>query len=321
MKNQLPVFMKHAFDTNHQYQKLDEIRKTLSFNEVTIIIDFSENYYCKYATEIQSMHFGASKKQVSLHTGVFFYKDLQEQPQCVSFATVSENLRHDAFAIWAHLDPIFNLVFRVVPGMHTIHFQSDGPSTQYKNRNNLYLFWSKCKSLGLRAASWNFTTPGHGKSFADGTGGSIKAMCDRAVCHGKDITSARDIVDLVSSQEDGKIRIFEVHGAQIMDVQKAVLEYMQPIPKIKSLFQLVWNGTEPESLYLNNLSCTECILRPPSTHFASTPMKFSFSSPEDSNVDRGLARGRGRGRGGGRGRSGRGRGGRGRGRGTCRGKV
>lgn len=220
MKNQLPVFTKHSFDTKHQYKELDEIRKTLSCNQVAIVIDFSENWYCKYASEIQSMHFGASKKQVSLHTGAFFYKDLQENLQCVSFATVSENLRHDAFAIWAHLDPIFKLVLSLVPGMHTIHFQSDGPSTQYKNRSNLYLFWRKCKSLDLKAASWNFSTPGHGKSSADGTGGTIKAMCDRAVCNGRDITSAKEVVDLVSSQEDGKIRIFEVHAAQIIDVQK-----------------------------------------------------------------------------------------------------
>ena len=40
-----------------------------------IVIDFSENYYCKYSAEIQSVHFGASKKQISLHTGVFFYFD------------------------------------------------------------------------------------------------------------------------------------------------------------------------------------------------------------------------------------------------------
>ncbi|KAL4713895.1 hypothetical protein ACJJTC_015549 [Scirpophaga incertulas] len=38
-------------------------------------IDFSENYGCKYGSEIQSAHFGGSKEQLSLHTCLYYSKD------------------------------------------------------------------------------------------------------------------------------------------------------------------------------------------------------------------------------------------------------
>jgi hypothetical protein len=37
-------------------------------------MDFSENNGCKFDKEIQSMHFGVSQRQISLHTGVAYIK-------------------------------------------------------------------------------------------------------------------------------------------------------------------------------------------------------------------------------------------------------
>ena len=38
-------------------------------------VDFSENYTCKCSDEVQSMHFGGSHQQASVHTGVYYTKD------------------------------------------------------------------------------------------------------------------------------------------------------------------------------------------------------------------------------------------------------
>lgn len=62
------AYLKHVYDTGHQHKSIDIIKN----NEAFVVIDFSENYVSKYASEIQSAHIGASKKQVSLHTGAFF---------------------------------------------------------------------------------------------------------------------------------------------------------------------------------------------------------------------------------------------------------
>ena len=71
LNSQLPRYLKHAHITKHQQGQLKLIQKNLKTNEVMIVVDFSKNYNCKYANEVQSTHFGASKKQISLHTGVF----------------------------------------------------------------------------------------------------------------------------------------------------------------------------------------------------------------------------------------------------------
>lgn len=80
------------------------IIENISEGEVLVRVDFSENYACKYFTEAQSVHFGASRQQVSIHTGVLYYASpLTGQRETISFCSVSACLRHDAPAIYAHL--------------------------------------------------------------------------------------------------------------------------------------------------------------------------------------------------------------------------
>lgn len=138
-------------------------------NEALIVIDFSENYLCKYETEVQSVHFGASKKQITLQTGAFFYQT-HSQIKCISFCITSDCRKHDAASIWVHMEPIFKLLNEYVPNLKAVYFQSDGPSTQYKNRNNFYLFLNYCNISKFKYSTWNFSTSGHGKSCADGIG-------------------------------------------------------------------------------------------------------------------------------------------------------
>lgn len=68
----LHKFKRHAFNINQQYSYCRELRKKLSKEEAVIHIDFSENYTCKYSSEIQAVHFGSSHEQATLHTGVLY---------------------------------------------------------------------------------------------------------------------------------------------------------------------------------------------------------------------------------------------------------
>jgi len=77
-EEQMVRYKKHLFTIKNQYAYYRIKRQSLEDNECMIHIDFSENYVCKMATEIQSMHFGASKKQLSLHTGIVFTKTQQK---------------------------------------------------------------------------------------------------------------------------------------------------------------------------------------------------------------------------------------------------
>lgn len=178
------------------------------------MIDFSENYFLKYNQEIQSAHFGASKKQGSLQTGAFYYKNHENKIECVSFSFISDCLRHDTAAAWALLQPIFELIKNYVPHVETIHFQSDGPTKQYKNKSNFYLFNYFSNTLKLKSCTWNYSGAGHGKSAADAVGGSLKSLCDRAVMFGKDLICAKEMVDLLN-ESDCKIKVFLVLEIEI----------------------------------------------------------------------------------------------------------
>ena len=97
-------------------------------------IDFSEHYVCKMPNEVLSAHFGASKKQISLHTGVYY---VGHDGEASTFCTISESLQHGPAAIWAHLDTVLNLIQNKHPEIDTIHYFSDGPFTKYKKRKCL----------------------------------------------------------------------------------------------------------------------------------------------------------------------------------------
>ena len=64
LQNLLP----HQFRILHQFGALRAKKKNLTAEECVLQVDFSENYACKANEEIQSMHFGASRAQVTLHT-------------------------------------------------------------------------------------------------------------------------------------------------------------------------------------------------------------------------------------------------------------
>ena len=51
-------------------------------------------------------------------------------------------------------------------------------------------------------ASWNFSTPGHGKSSADATGGTVKKLCDQFVLAGNDITAADGVITAVNKSSE-----------------------------------------------------------------------------------------------------------------------
>ena len=68
-ESRLHVFKKHSFNIRNHYQ---DIRENLSGDEVLIHIDYSENYSCEYASEVQSVHFGGSHQQAYMHTGALY---------------------------------------------------------------------------------------------------------------------------------------------------------------------------------------------------------------------------------------------------------
>lgn len=87
------------------------------------------------------MHYGASKRQITLHTGVYYTpNDMQ------TFCAVSDYLDHSPADIWACLSPILDKIFEENKDIDTVHFYNDGPSTQYKQKANFFLLSREVKA-------------------------------------------------------------------------------------------------------------------------------------------------------------------------------
>lgn len=65
-------YMLHSSRINHQYAVLKNLKENLSENDIVLHVDFSENFSCKYAVEVQGVHFGGSRPSFTLHTGIAY---------------------------------------------------------------------------------------------------------------------------------------------------------------------------------------------------------------------------------------------------------
>lgn len=189
--NDLRLFKKHHFNYVHQQKEYQKAVSELQDNECLIVCDFSESYEAKLANEVQSMLFGASKRQISLHTGMVYWKG-----EAQSLCTMSDDNSHQPPAIWAHLSPLIEMIKKRKPNVDTLHFFTDGPSSQYRQKNNFYLLDYFTKTYGFQYSMWSLDEAHHGKSVADGIGGTVKRNLDKKVCLGVDIADAKDAYEV-----------------------------------------------------------------------------------------------------------------------------
>ena len=249
-ESELQRYSKHLFNVRWQYQFLRETKEELPDDGCVIHVDFSENYTCKCATEIQAMHFGASKKQITLHTG--FY-NIAKPKISQSFCTVSDDLHHGPAAVWSHMEPILKDIRHKYPHVTQIQFFSDGPVTQYRQKGNFHLFETEVHALGFHNATWNFFEAGHGKGIPDAIGGAVKRSADRVVRCGHDILNAHDFVAAVKG---GEIEVSEISSDAITNKQisldKTELRAIQGTLRLHQVISI----KETPGVFYRDISCS-----------------------------------------------------------------
>ncbi|KAG6443763.1 uncharacterized protein LOC115456138 [Manduca sexta] len=248
----IPLMKKHVYGIGENLKAKRELRDNLKETELMIQIDFAENYMTKYGKEIQSIRFGASKGQLSIHTGVLYAKK-DTSLQTVSFATVSDNLDHQAHAVWGHLKSALQKILDTRPHVNTLHVFSDGPTSQYRNRTNIYL-WIKTLTdqfPQITASTWTFSEPGHGKGPMDGVGGVLKKTADDHVLRGNDVNTAADFVRLLKKST---ILLHEVTDDEIVAIKNLIPEKIDAIPGIMNVTKIVWQNSSDVSILLYQFS-------------------------------------------------------------------
>jgi hypothetical protein len=212
------------------------LKQNLTEKEIMIQIDFSENYTTKYAKEIQSTHF--AKNQLSIHTGVYYSRTIDNSLQSRSFATVSDNLDHQAHAVWVHMRPILTTILEN-KDVDTLHIYSDGPTSKYRNHTNIN-FWLQTlinEFKQITKATWIFSEPGHGKGPMDGVGGHLKKTADSHVLMGKDIKTALDFANLFT---ESVIQVKVIPDDDITRAKNIVPKTLDAIPGIMNITKITW---------------------------------------------------------------------------------
>lgn len=254
----LDLFLVHVRNIVHQQKTIQQIKANLKQDEILIHLDFSENYNCKYEQEVQSAHFGGSKPQLSLHTVVTYHKNMEtNQLVKTCFCTISPVLRHDPVAIIEHLKPVINDIKTKVGTVNYIHFLSDGPSTQYRNRKMMWLTAAYLpKLIKFQILRWHFSEKGHGKGAPDGVGGCIKRTADSLVARGNDIPDFESFISCVSQNIRGII----ICGLNLQNLEEIESCLPKVLPKLTGLMkthEFIWHTSCPY-IEIRELSCLQC---------------------------------------------------------------
>lgn len=244
----LQKFKRHAYNIRRQYGVYKTVRENLHPDECMLHVDFSENYTCKYSNETQSLHFGGSHEQASLHTGILYVgKDT------IPFCTISKCRQHDPPAIWAHLKPILEMTREKNPQVTTLHVFSDGPTTQYKQRGNFYLLCTEPYKMGFNAVVWHFFEASHGKGAPDGIGGALKRTADRLIRLGNDIPDTMALYNLLLQHTS--VKLIYIPCSEVTSYTDYV-KSLGVLPTVKGtmkLHQII--SVNPQKIKYRDISC------------------------------------------------------------------
>ena len=247
------AFITHVERVTQQYKSLKEMKDVLPQNHILIQMDFSENYNCQTMEEIQSAYWNAS--MVTLHPTIIYYKDTDNSLCHKSLVFVSEVLHHNAAMVSAIVMEVVNIAKTYVPNVKQVHFWTDSPSSQYRNKS-VFNMIDKFESAHGCKASWHYFESGHGKSACDGVGGTTKRNADNAVKQNKAVI--QDAMDFFAwaCQSDGEIKYHmitqEDYDRNSMEIE-AEKEKIKPVKGTFSLHAITndING----QLVKRNTSC------------------------------------------------------------------
>ena len=177
-RKEVKQFRGHARRVKIQYEQLKLLKENLPEDQAIVQMDFAENYTCQSLEEVQSAYWNAS--MVTLHPAVAYYRSEDGPLSHKSRVFVSDELGHNSATVYAFLKELISNLKTMLPNLKHIHYYTDSPTSQYRNKTIFYLL-SRHKELFDVTASWNYFEAGHGKGPCDGVGGSLKRMADEAV--------------------------------------------------------------------------------------------------------------------------------------------
>lgn len=195
LNKMLDSFAKHFFNWLHQVKTLRELKDTLREDEVCIHVDFPKNFVCELNSEIFKFSL-CWQSQVTIHTWVAFTPS-----SSISYATLSASPHHDERVVWAHMEPVLkDVIGKCETPPCTLHFISNRPVTQHRNKKNFYFLSTMPFLCGFHRATWNLSEKSHGTGAPGGVGGAVKNIADTAVKTGTDLQTTEELYNFLKDQ-------------------------------------------------------------------------------------------------------------------------
>ena len=216
--------LENSFIAKTQLSQKKHLHAKLAADEVILHEDFSENFALKQQNEIMSAHWVGSS--VTLFTAI-----ITTQSGSQSYEVVSDDLRHDKFAMAAFNRAILNHTAANNTCIDKIHFFSDGAGGQFKNCYSLSTIADpKLLHSSVKRADWSFFATAHGKGPVDGIGGTLKRTVWRRVLQKEAIVnSSKDFV-AVASTACPKTVVLHVASAEVSTVREELSEIWKSEP-------------------------------------------------------------------------------------------
>jgi len=152
--------------------------KLLSRCAVTIQMDYAENWETKYQNEPSSMYY--DKSNTTLHPMVVHFKRDMDELTARSFVEVTSEMAHTFPTHYSFIVQLLNNLKEVIPDMRLIHFITDSPSSQYRNRTIVNPV-ARFPTLFNMDETWTRLESGHGKGPCDGLGCGVKRKANNLI--------------------------------------------------------------------------------------------------------------------------------------------
>lgn len=245
------VFREHVKMVKNQYSEIRKLKENLPNGNVVAQLDFAENYTCTSYDEVQSAFW--NKSMVTIHPIVVYYRDASGKLVHKSLAIVSEELSHTAAAVLTFLKHLMPILKDLIPGMTTIHYISDSPTSQYRNKYMFNVIAEHKDRFGI-SASWHYFEAGHGKGPCDGVGAVAKRMADNAVKREKHvIQDAKGFFDW-ASKSNSAIQYEWVGADEIAEsdneIKQAALSTVKGTMTMHAVF-----GSDDSTIITRKMSC------------------------------------------------------------------
>jgi hypothetical protein len=198
-ENEFSDLREHIKRTTNQFEQIRKLRDDLRpEHEVTIQLDYAENYSCVHQDEPSQVFY--DRRQISVHPMVVHFREagvICHQ----SYVGVTDITKHSAPTTIAFLTKLIPEIVKIKPNLNMIHYISDSPVNQYRNKYIVkFVAQHQLYFPGVHA-TWEFLEAGHGKGPCDGVGGSLKSSLETHVKRGNTITCASDVLGWASNVE------------------------------------------------------------------------------------------------------------------------